>query len=260
MNRLQAELQRLFALDDRQRVGGANGATRVMVLEVGLPSGWGALGVVWRAVLADLGLPAPAIAVSGRDSYQLWFSVDAPLPRTEALSFLQGLRRRYLAEVPAEHIRMFASVSEPAEEGRDGPEAASQGAVPPPSERAPGRWSAFVAADLAALFSEEHWLDMAPSGDAQADLLARLLPARVADLRGAAARLAPAAATADPGPASGAGGRAGSLDVRTAIRQPAPHPRSFLLAVMNNASLDLSHRIEAAKALLPYCGDAGGGD
>jgi hypothetical protein len=37
-----------------------------MVLELARPAEWPPLARVWQAVQAELGLPAPAIAVSGR--------------------------------------------------------------------------------------------------------------------------------------------------------------------------------------------------
>jgi hypothetical protein len=89
--------------------------TQLMVLEIRLPNAWDALSAVWQAVQADLGLPAPAIAVSGIDGYQLWFSIRPALARSEARLFLQGLCHRYLAQLPAERVRMFvdAAWSEP---------------------------------------------------------------------------------------------------------------------------------------------------
>jgi hypothetical protein len=62
-----------------------------------------------------------------------------------------------------------------------------------------------------------------------------------AEFEGALQRLAPAALPATPGLATSAAPQAAaSLD-----------PRRFLLGVMNDDRLDLSLRIEAAKALLP---------
>ena len=106
----------------------------------------------------------------------------------------------------------------------------------PPAQVAPGCWSAFVAQDLAALFAEEHWLDLAPPPDAQADLLSRLHGMTSADWQRALERLAPAGAPDAPS------------------TPPAQHqdPRGFLLAVMNDRAVELPLRIEAAKALLPY--------
>ena len=54
-----------------------------MVLELTGPADWDVLSAVWRGVQADLELPAPAIAVSGTDGLQLWFSLEAPVPAAQ---------------------------------------------------------------------------------------------------------------------------------------------------------------------------------
>ena len=82
----------------------ADSAVRSAVLALGRPADWQALSAVWRGVQADLALPAPAIAVSGRDAYQLWFSFAEPLARTEAAAFIEALRLRYLGELPQERL------------------------------------------------------------------------------------------------------------------------------------------------------------
>jgi hypothetical protein len=113
----------------------------------------------------------------------------------------------------------------------------------PPLERAPGRWSAFVTADLAALFADEPSLDLPPSPDAQADLLSRLHSVKADAVQRALAQLAPAP---EPAPVATAAG---------APSQPAgdpADPRGFLVGVMNDPAVDLHLRIEAARALLPY--------
>jgi hypothetical protein len=208
MNRLQAELRRLYSRQDDGRV-------RTLVLELAAPGSWERLSGAWRGVQADLHLPAPGIAVSGVDSIQLWFSMEDPVPAAEAAEFLPALCRRYLEGVAAERVRL-----DPPQPGM------------PPRETAPGRWSAFVAADLASLFTDEPWVDMPPSADAQAELLAGLHAIKTADFRRALEQLRPA-----PGAESAA----------------APQdPRRFLLGVMNDPAVDLHLRIEAAKALLPY--------
>jgi hypothetical protein len=83
MNRLQLEVHRPYAtrpsagLDatapDESRLVDSSGAVRAMVLEVAGPADWDATSRVWRGVQADLELPAPAVAVTGKDGYQLWF-------------------------------------------------------------------------------------------------------------------------------------------------------------------------------------------
>ena len=219
MTRLQAELQRLYLpLDDNGQ------ATRTLVLELGRPASWDELSKVWQGVQADLEWPAPAIAVSGLDSYQLWFSLVRPMPVDKGMELLDLLRRRYLADVAMHRVDMKHAVD-----------------ALPPLERAPGRWSAFVTSDLAALFADEPSLDLAPSPDAQADLLSRLksLPADV--MQRSLSRLAPVPVPASAPTSVAAPRAAGQLD-----------PRDFLLDVMNDPTIDMHLRIEAARALLPY--------
>lgn len=210
MNRHQAELQRLYP------------DGRVIVLEVMGAAAWERLSEIWRAVQAELELPAPGIAVNGRDGVQLWFSLAEGVAPGQAAALVDGLRRRHLGAFPPERIAVHAPV-----------------AGFPPVEQGPGQWSAFVAPDLAALFADEPWLDLPPGTEAQAELLSRLQVTRPADLQRALERLGPA-------PASNA---------LVATQPAAPQlqdPRRFLLAVMNDPAIELHLRIEAARALLPY--------
>ncbi|RZJ23756.1 MAG: hypothetical protein EOO54_10685, partial [Haliea sp.] len=153
MNRLQTELQRLDL------------AGSALVLELTGPGAWDALARVWHGVQADLQLPAPAIAVNGADGYQLWFALSQPAPAAQATGFLAALRGRYLAGIAPERIRTHT------------PPALGV----PPLERSPGRWSAFVAPDLAAVFADDPCLDLTPGADAQADLLSRIQAIATAD-------------------------------------------------------------------------------
>lgn len=238
MSRLQAELHRLYlpqAGGDAEHIGvtGPDGRTSAMVLELARPASWDALAPVWQGVQAELELPAPAIAVSGVDGYQLWFSLAEPVPAARAIAFLEALQARYLPQVAPDRIRTVPSGAAAAGAAGD---AGFVGRMPP-VQAAPGRWSAFVAADLAALFADEPWLDMTPNADAQAELLSRLRSIRPSDLERALQRLAPPE-TAGAEPAAAPGRR--------------QDPAAFLLAVMNDPSVDLALRIEAAKALLPH--------
>lgn len=214
MNRLQAELQRLYA-------SSPDGRVRAMVLELARPASWTDLASAWRGVQADLELPAPAIAVSGSDSYQLWFSLAQPVPVTQALAFLEALRRRYLGHIAPDRIAMRAGGDAPA----------------PGREQAPGRWSAFVAADLAAVFADEPWIDLPPGPDAQAELLSGLAWIPPEDWKRALERLGP---VATPAVAQAPTAAADGSD-----------PRRFLLEVMNDSAIEMRLRVEAAKALLP---------
>lgn len=219
MNRLQAELQRLYHLD-----GGTHDQTQCMVLALGQPADWEAISKVWQGVQADLGWPAPAIAVSGVDGYQVWFSLAEPRPTAQAMAFLEALRVRYLPGIAADRISLM-----------------TQPPVVPALQTPTSNWSAFVAPDLAPVFAETPWLDIPPSPDGQADLLCRLDSIKRADFQRALERLGPVSA---PAPEARADASLMSSTTRS--------PKSFLLEVMNNDTVELSLRIEAAKALLPY--------
>jgi hypothetical protein len=236
MNRLDTEHQRLFPTDDALL---ADGRVRHMVLGVAGPADWPALGAVWRGVQADLDLPAPAIAVNGVDAFELWFALADSLPAETAAAFLEGLCGRYLSEVAPARRRPWPTLD------------AGLSVEP---ERVPrlhaetGRWSAFVAPDLAAVFGDDPSLDIPPGDDAQAELLSRLKPVTRAEFQVAMARLTPepspflpSAVSLAPAPVFGGHGTAAGSD----------DPRRFLLNVMNDPSVALELRIKAAKALLP---------
>ena len=280
MNRLTTELQRLYAppppdgqdpAPDQTSLVNAQGQVRAMVLELGRPADWPALAKVWHGVQAELDLPAPAIAVSGVDGYQLWFSLAEPLPAAQALAFLESLRLRYLADIKPHRISLLpALVATSAQSARH--------ARPVPAQQAgSGRWSAFVAPDLAPVFADEPWLDLPPNPDGQASLLSRLKSTGAADFQRALETLSPAlpalragdprplsALSAQPAaaaaatlvtladPATASGGLVGSHAAPAGARRA---PKAFLLDVMNDANVALGLRIEAAKALLPYFDD-----
>jgi len=216
MSRLTSELHRLYHTDSPDH-------PRALRLEVAAPADWTALGAVWRGVQADLGLPAPAIAVSGTDGLQLWFSLAQPVAPAQARQFLAGLRARYLPELPASRLRLQAERLVPAV---------------PAQDAASGNWSAFVAPDLAPVFVDTPWLDIEPGAEGQADLLARLSSITPAAFNAALQALRPAA-EASPPPQPAAAARAGHVD-----------PRQFLQQVLDDEAAPLALRVEAAKALL----------
>jgi hypothetical protein len=177
MNRLQAELQRLY--------GSPDAPERAAVLELAGAGGWSELAKVWHGVQADLELPAPGIAVNGADAYQLWFALPDASAAGDAERLLAGLRRRYLREVPPEHIRSRL-----------------RPAPVPPLQVEAERWAAFVTQDLAALF------------DAQAELLSRLQTMGADPLVRALQRL-----ESSPEPATSAQQRAEEADPRRFLLQ-----------------------------------------
>ncbi len=294
MNRLQRELQRLYATHAmveahagaftnlEVRADGtraceadltapdlidAQGRVRAMVLGLKRPADWAALSRVWRGVQTELALPAPAIAVCGAEGYQLWFSLVTPVPAAQALAFLDALRQFYLSDIDVRRVAQWPMPDET-------PPRPSHHARPVPAPLAiDGTWSAFVAPDLAAIFAETPWLDLPPNLEGQAKLLAGLTSTPVADLQKALLRRQPAAssalaplesnlaagaqaATEDAGGAPAARVRAGGAQALASAR-PRNDPRQFLLGVMNDDSVALALRIEAAKALLSRAEDLG---
>ena len=219
----------------------AQGRVRALVLELGRPADWPALAAVWQGVQGDLGLPAPAVAVQGRDAFQLWFSLAQPVSAQAGHAFLAALAARYLGDVAAHRLRLLPA-ADPALPLPD------RHAAPVPQRVADAQWSAFVSADLAPMFSDTPWLDIAPNLDGQASLLAGLKCMQPDAWQAAVARLMPApAAHLDTGPrASEAGAQVG-----TAGAGPQQDARRFLLGVMNDDRQPMHLRIEAAKALLP---------
>lgn len=239
MNRLQSELHRLYALaalavpdatdaGDAQQVDACE-QVRAMVLELGSPADWAPLSAVWQGVQTEFNLPAPAIAVNGKDGYQLWFSLAEALPADQASAFLQALCAHFLPDVAPERIGLTPAP------GRLTTEV-------PPQEKSADQWSAFVATDLAPVFADAPWLDLPPSPEGQADLLSRLVSIQRADLQAAIARLTSVTTGVD----------ANRAPARTTSTAPDSDPKRFLLGVMHDDTVALRWRIEAAKALLPY--------
>mgnify|MGYP007117516377 FL=1 len=206
-----------------------------MVLELARPADWGILSAVWRGVQTDLELPAPAIAVSGVDAYQLWFSLSVPVPAPQAHAFLEALRVRYLSTVAPARISLLPAtdIAEPTE--------TLHARLIPALQKETGMWSAFVTPDLASIFSDEPWLDLPPNPDAQANVLSHLESIQPAIFQAVLQQLSPTASAAPTGVAPASPPPEGGLD-----------PFQFLQDVMNNPAIELSHRIAAAEALLPY--------
>ncbi len=240
--RLHAELQRLFSATP-------DGVVRCLVIGIAAPADWPALSAVWRGVQTDWDWPAPAIAINGVDAFELWLPLQTPVPLADARHVVQMVCERYLGEVAPSRWRLWPAL----DDGLAVPPQAQ-----PQQQAATGRWSAFVAPDLAAVFGDEPALDMPPGDEAQADVLARIrcitpdewrraLPSPIQPLPPA---LRPAhALTANPHQAI-ALPHAASAAVRPSGPDAHDDPRRFLLNVMNDPTVDLALRVEAAKALV----------
>lgn len=244
MSRFNAEFSRLYLVPDaatlassaQGRLVAADGTVKAMVLELARPADWAVLSIVWQAVQADWELPAAAIAVSGTDGLQLWFSVSEPVAASDAADFLMALQAKYFSAIPARRIGVYPSRA-----------SAATGSVVhahavPAVHDTTGNWSAFVSPDLASVFGEEPWLDIPPNLDQQADILSRLKSMKLPQFRDVLGRLVAAQRHVAP----------------QAISTPSHHdattmtPQAFLMQVMNDPGVGLKDRMEAAKALLPY--------
>lgn len=265
MTRLQAEFQRLYlpASADGPGAGAApsdlvdaQGRVRALVLELARPADWAVLAKAWHGVQLDLGLPAPAIAVSGVDGIQLWFSLAAAVNVAQAQAFLAALVARYLPDVARHRLALMPA-----------PDASSPtGAVlhvrPVPAQQAPtGHWSVFVAPDLAPVFADTPWLDSSPNDDGQANLLRGLRSITPNEWAAVGAAVEAAARVAAGAPSVPVAAPPGADKRITSAPAAAPGPsqpasasgaeaRQFLLSVMNDHNVALALRIEAAKALL----------
>lgn len=237
MNPLETEYLRLYLVDDP--TAGApslmtvDGRVRAMVMELARPADWSVVSTVWQGVQTDLDLPAPAIAVTGNDGYQLWFSLAEPVTAAEASFFLESLRQRFLSGIAPERISMLPT------ETRHVPRV-------PTLQQSTGQWSAFVAPDLAAIFADSPGLDVCPRVEAQAKMLAPLKSIKASVFEAIFDQVI------------------SDVERISAIHQSStpvlPSPtktydssaKRFLTDVMNDQSVEMHLRIEAAKALLPY--------
>jgi hypothetical protein len=248
MNRLRSELHRLYlarspAHGEDEPLPSAliepEGLVRAMVMELTRPPSWEILARVWRGVQTELELPAPAIAVSGVDGLQLWFSLAEPIAAARAQAFLESLRARFLLDIDSRRIRLMpasdASALHPERHAR----------LVPALQEATGNWSAFVAADLAPVFAETPWLDIPPNEEGQASLLRGLDTMKPAVFEEALQRLGPGTTSAD----------APAMPAQPVAAVAEADPKRFLLGIMNDDSVALALRIEAAKALLQHSND-----
>lgn len=260
MNKLESELQRLYCLPGQTwpilksatvnpAIGlvSSAGLVRCLVLSVERACTWAPVAALCQAVQETLDLPVPAISVSVEDGFQVWFSLAEPVSLQMAQDFMAGLCRRYLAEVKAAKIKL-----------RPGSEDALRSVplVPLRQENAE-RWSAYIDPAMGGMFVEETWLEMAPSLDKQAAMLAGLESMGVEDFQRALSIL-----QSIPEPSSqsiehlnnqdSASPDQNRDDATLTIGSGFTDPKTFLLAVMNSSSATAEQRIAAAIALLPF--------
>ncbi|MEO7108711.1 MAG: hypothetical protein ABIZ09_20215 [Rhodoferax sp.] len=237
MNPLESEFHRLYLVDEATTEAPSlmtmDGRVRAMVIELARPADWSVVSTVWQRVQSDLDLPPPAIAVTGNDGYQLWFSLAEPVTAAEASFFMESLRQRFLSNIAPERISMLPTETRHVQ-------------LVPALQQSTGLWSAFVAPDLAAIFADSPGLDVSPRVEAQAYVLAPLKSIKasifeaifeqaISDFE----RISPTNQSSTP-------------IVPPTTKLCDSDAKRFLAEVMNDQSVDMHLRIEAAKAILPY--------
>lgn len=162
-----------------------NGLTRALVIPFRkMADGdeaqhWGLLCGVANALQTQLGLPAPAVSISGVDGYCLWISLETPTPSALVQQFLDLLRRAHFPHMGLDPDVVTAPVE-----------------LPPCLNQASGKWAAFIHPDLGASFADETGLDMAPPLAGQAALLSGLQSVSQAQFMRAMELLGPSQAAA----------------------------------------------------------------
>jgi hypothetical protein len=106
---------------------------------------WSRLCAVANALQTQLGLPAPAVSVSGANGYYLWLSLEAPAPTAQAQKFLELLRQAYFPDMDLGPDTVSAPVE-----------------LPPCLNQSTGKWAAFIHPGMGASFADESGLEMAP--------------------------------------------------------------------------------------------------
>lgn len=153
MDKLTSELHRLYLIGGQ--LADAAGQTRALTIDFHKTEEeqhWTRLCDVANALQKELGLPAPAVSVSGGDAYRLWLSLAQPVSAEEARRFLALLHTTYF---PDEQIDL----------GRSGVK------LPPSLNEATGLWAAFINPGMGGALAEDLGLEIAPPDAAQAAFL-----------------------------------------------------------------------------------------
>lgn len=195
MQKLTSELQRLYLFAGQQHDAPSidlvkDGMVRTLVIDFHKAADeqhWARLCDVANALQTELGLPAPAVSVSGGECYRLWLSLARPIAETQAKQFLALLHKTYFEDEPIDFGR-------------------SRVDLPPAQNRATGLWAAFINPSMGGALAEDLGLEMMPPEAAQAAFLDRLASISTEEYQQALATLqrkhaaAPISAPASPAP------------------------------------------------------------
>lgn len=163
MQKLTSELQRLYLFAGQSHEAPSlelirDGMVRTLVIDFRKAAEerhWARLCDVANALQTELGLPAPAVSVSGGECYRLWLSLAQPVPEAQARQFLALLHQAYFADEDIDFGR-------------------SRVDLPPAQNRATGLWAAFINPSVGGALAEDLGLEMAPPEAAQAAFLESL--------------------------------------------------------------------------------------
>jgi len=164
MQKLTSELQRLYLFADQQRDAQSielvrDGMVRTLVIDFHKAAEerhWAHLCDVANALQTELGLPAPAVSVSGGECYRLWLSLAQPVTEAQAKQFLALLHKAYFEDEEIDFGR-------------------SRVDLPPAQNRTTGLWAAFINPSMGGALAEDLGLEMAPPDAAQAAFLEGLV-------------------------------------------------------------------------------------
>jgi len=190
MQKLNAELTRLY-------LAPPTGGTRSISLAFKRLAGdgeaghWERLCQVANALQVELGLPAPAVSISGTGAFGLWLSLEKPVTEAQAQEFAGLLCA-----------------------GAD----ADAAPLPPFLDQASGKWAAFIHPGMGASFAGDEGLDIQPPEAGQVALLEGLESIGPAQFAQALEQLRrPGGAALQPSrPAHGAGDTPGELLLKDA--------------------------------------------
>ena len=187
MQKLGAHLKRLYLADGTPpRLPAGDGPARAIVLAFDKQQGsdetqhWSLLCAVANALQTELGLPAPAVSISGVRGFRLWLSLEEAAPAGTVRQFVDLLRKAYCPE-----FSDFADVT-------------AAVAVPPCLNADTGLWAAFINPGLGASFADESGLEMQPPDAGQLALLEGLHSITAAQFAQAISLLEQAHGTAAP--------------------------------------------------------------
>lgn len=245
MDKLSKELQRLYFLPDQGGIETGSPIVRCLLISFERSADWPSLARLYEAVQSELEWPAPAVSVASRNGFRVWFSLKESVPVAQAEGFLQALCRKYLADVPEKYLKLFPGQLATGGETIE---------IPPCFNDSVEKWSAFIDPSLGSMFADEAGLDMPPNPDKQAAQLAGCASIDTDDFQRAVAALLPGEKldTAITGERIETGRGSPGPDELLLMATSFTDPYSFLLAVMNDATVSAGHRIEAAKALLSF--------